>query len=93
MLLATYLLVGVPLLSLASFASYWWDKRQAVRDARRTPESRLLLLDLLGGWPGGWAGQRRFRHKTRKLSYQVRFFAAVALHVAATIGLAVFEWG
>lgn len=78
-MLTAYLLGGIPLLSLVSFVVYWWDKRQAIHHARRTPEARLLVIDLLGGWPGGWIAQNRFRHKTSKLSYRVRFYAAVAL--------------
>lgn len=91
-MLVAYLLGGIPLLSLVSFVSYWWDKRQAIRDARRTPEARLLTIDLLGGWPGGWFAQRRFHHKTRKLSYRVRFYAAVSMHLLVVGILAYFNW-
>lgn len=91
-MLLAYLLGGIPLLSLASFAAYWWDKRQAIRDGRRTPEARLLTIDLLGGWPGGWLAQRRFHHKTRKFSYRVRFFGAVIVHLLTIAGLMYLAW-
>ncbi len=82
MILAAVYLGGITLLSGISFAFYGWDKRQAVLGRRRVPEQTLHLIDLAGGWPGGLLGQRYFRHKTKKLSFQIRFWLAVALHVA-----------
>ena len=78
----TILLIAVPVLSLISATMYWWDKRNAQTDRRRIPETTLLLVDLAGGWPGGWWAQQRFRHKTRKLSYRLKFGAVVALNLA-----------
>jgi uncharacterized membrane protein YsdA (DUF1294 family) len=37
----------------------------------------------VGGWPGAWIAQQAFRHKTRKSSFQVTFWACVALNLAA----------
>jgi uncharacterized membrane protein YsdA (DUF1294 family) len=68
--------------SLTSFAWYRQDKRKAQRGEWRTPESTLHFLDLLGGWPGGLIAQRAFRHKTRKLSFQIIFWFSVLLHLA-----------
>ena len=48
----------------------------------RIPERTLHLLAFLGGWPGALLGQRFFRHKTKKLSFLIAFWAVVALHVA-----------
>jgi uncharacterized membrane protein YsdA (DUF1294 family) len=41
------------------------------------------VLALAGGWPGAVLGQRHFRHKTRKVSFLLTFWAVVVLHVAA----------
>ncbi len=68
------------LMSLVCFAAFWRDKRQARQGQWRTPESTLHLLELLGGWPGGLAGQLLLRHKIRKFSYQVVFWSIVGLH-------------
>ena len=76
LLLAVYLLM-----SLVCFVAYWRDKRFAVAGAQRTPESRLHLYELLGGWPGGLLAQRLIRHKNRKVAYQVKFWLIVALHL------------
>ena len=69
-------------LSLLAFAAYARDKRAARLQARRTPESALDVLELLGGWPGALLAQRALRHKNRKLSFQWAFWACVVLHEA-----------
>ena len=88
MIWAVFYLCFVGILSCSSFALYGWDKRQAVLARRRVPEQTLHLFDLAGGWPGGLLGQKYFRHKTKKLSFQIRFWLTVLLHLAVvgTIG-------
>jgi uncharacterized membrane protein YsdA (DUF1294 family) len=67
-------------LSLISFTSYGLDKYQASTAGWRTKENALLLVDALGGWPGGFVAQYWFRHKIRKRSFQFMFWAIVVLH-------------
>ncbi|MFJ3450374.1 DUF1294 domain-containing protein [Pseudomonas sichuanensis] len=69
-----------PLVSLVSLLLYWQDKQQARNQAWRTPEKVLHASELLGGWPGALLAQQLFRHKTRKLSYQLVFWGIVVLH-------------
>lgn len=69
-----------PLGSLVAFVFYWWDKRSAKRGAWRTPEARLHLWEFLCGWPGALIAQQVFRHKTRKVSFQVVFWSIVLMH-------------
>lgn len=69
-----------PCVSLISLLLYWQDKQQARNQAWRTPEKVLHASELLGGWPGALLAQQLFRHKTRKLSFQLTFWAIVALH-------------
>ncbi|AXA54012.1 DUF1294 domain-containing protein [Pseudomonas thivervalensis] len=66
--------------SVVAFLLYWSDKRKARVDAWRTPENVLHALELAGGWPGGLLAQHLFRHKTRKVSFQVVFWFIVLLH-------------
>ncbi|RYM12717.1 DUF1294 domain-containing protein [Pseudomonas aeruginosa] len=40
----------------------------------------LYWFELLGGWPGALVAQQVFRHKTRKLSFQLVFWGIVLLH-------------
>ncbi|WP_313512537.1 cold shock and DUF1294 domain-containing protein [Pseudomonas sp.] len=70
------------LLSALAFLLYWTDKRRALSGGQRTPENTLHLSELLGGWPGALVAQQAFRHKTRKLSYQLPFWLIVLLHQA-----------
>ncbi|MBG3905837.1 DUF1294 domain-containing protein [Pseudomonas aeruginosa] len=77
---ALWPLLAYPLASLLAFALYWQDKRRAARGAWRTPEARLHLFELLGGWPGALIAQQVFRHKTRKISFQLLFWGIVLLH-------------
>ncbi|MCE9532784.1 MAG: DUF1294 domain-containing protein [Planctomycetes bacterium] len=75
-------LVLVAVLSVVTFVAYGLDKRRAVNGGRRVPERTLQILALLGGWPGALFGQRRFRHKTKKLAFLIVFWLVVVLHVA-----------
>ena len=89
--LAFAYLAVVVTLSLVAFVAYGFDKRRAQKGGRRVPENTLHLMALLGGWPGALAGQKVFRHKTQKLSFQIVYWACVALHLIAVCG-AVYLW-
>ena len=69
-----------PLVSVLCFILYWCDKNSAQQGRQRTPENTLHLVELAGGWPGALVAQQVFRHKTRKVSYQLKFWGIVALH-------------
>jgi len=73
------------------FVALGLDKQRARNGKRRISEKTLHLLELWGGWPGGLLGQRAFRHKTRKLSYQLIFWLIVGLHLAL-FSLACYAW-
>lgn len=75
-------LIGYGLLSMVSFFQYRADKGSAETGRWRTPESSLHAVELLGGWPGALLAQQTFRHKTRKVSYQLVFWGIVGLHQA-----------
>ena len=73
-------LAAYGIVSLLAFFMYWGDKRKARTDRWRTPENVLHAVEFAGGWPGALLAQQVFRHKTRKVSYQVLFWAIVLLH-------------
>ena len=85
----TYLVFGlawwVPVLygaaSLVAFAAYGIDKSAARRGATRISEQTLLLLGLVGGWPGALVAQQLFRHKTRKRSFRRAFWGTVGVNI------------
>ena len=63
--------------SLWVYRTLAYDKKRAQTDQWRVQESTLHFLELLGGWPGSFVAQRRFRHKISKSSYQVTFWIIV----------------
>ncbi|NUT80030.1 DUF1294 domain-containing protein [Pseudomonas sp. NA13] len=73
-------MVAYGVVSVVAFLLYWSDKRKARADAWRTPENVLHAVELAGGWPGALLAQQLFRHKTRKVSFQVVFWFIVLLH-------------
>lgn len=57
--------------SVLSFATYASDKSAARSGRWRMPESTLLSLGLVGGWPGAIIAQQVLRHKRkRRLCHQ-----------------------
>ncbi len=86
-------LADVLVMSVVCFAAYGLDKRRAGRGDVRIAERTLQTMALLGGWPGALLGQRQFRHKTQKLSFQIVFWLVVVLHlsIVAGVGYLVFR--
>jgi uncharacterized membrane protein YsdA (DUF1294 family) len=60
-----------------TFISFGYDKWCASRSGRRVPESFLILLGVLGGWPGGLLGMSVFRHKTAKGMFKFKYALAL----------------
>ncbi|MHC8386653.1 DUF1294 domain-containing protein [Pseudomonas sp. MDT2-39-1] len=73
-------LAAYGIVSVLAFFLYWSDKRKARADSWRTPENVLHAVELAGGWPGALLAQQVFRHKTRKLSFQLVFWLIVLMH-------------
>ena len=76
---------GYLVLSAVAFIAYAVDKATAVSGRWRTKESSLLLLGLLGGWPGAMVAQQVFRHKTTKASFRRLFWSTVVLNICAFV--------
>jgi len=75
-------------MSLSCFVAYAIDKSAARKGGWRTPERTLLLLGLVGGWPGAILAQQWLRHKTAKRSFRQLFWVTVAANVAGFVYLA-----
>ncbi|MET0847664.1 MAG: DUF1294 domain-containing protein [Pseudomonas sp.] len=73
-------LAAYGIVSVLAFFLYWSDKRKARADSWRTPENVLHAVELAGGWPGALLAQQVFRHKTRKVSFQLVFWIIVLMH-------------
>ncbi|RKR75652.1 DUF1294 domain-containing protein [Frondihabitans australicus] len=78
-------------MSVVAFFLYAQDKRAAQAGRWRVPESTLLAVGLVGGWPGAVLAQQLIRHKTKKPSFRIRFWGTVALNVAVFIALVLFR--
>ncbi|MBT5925408.1 MAG: DUF1294 domain-containing protein [Verrucomicrobia bacterium] len=74
-------------INLICFGFYGWDKWRAIQQKSRTPEGALHVMALAGGVLGAWAGQKTFRHKTLKRSFQWIFWSIAILQV-----LAILSW-
>ena len=65
-----------------TFFLYWQDKRAARRGGvMRTPEYVLLLAGFMGGTLMAIVAQQRLRHKTRKASFQIKFWLLTGIQV------------
>jgi len=78
--------------SALSFVLYGADKSAAVHGRERIPESMLIGLGYVGGWPGALAAQQVFRHKTAKLSFRIRLWISVIVNVTVLLAWALGEW-
>lgn len=76
--------------SAITFIGYGLDKRAAEHKEWRVSETILLMLGLVGGWPGAILAQEYYRHKTKKMSFRTLFWMSVAINIAAFVQIAVF---
>ncbi|MET0976889.1 MAG: DUF1294 domain-containing protein [Leifsonia sp.] len=74
--------------NVLAVVAYAGDKRAAQSGGWRERESTLLILGLLGGWPGAIVAQQLLRHKTRKSSFRAQFQLTVAVNLIAFVALA-----
>jgi len=79
------------LVSLITFYLYWNDKKIAGTNQRRTPEITLHFFEFIGGWIGALVAQQMFRHKTRKISYQLKFWIIIFSHQFFWFDRIIFE--
>ena len=77
-------------INAVAFGGFWLDKRAAERGQRRTPESTLLTLAVLGGTSGAIAAQQILRHKTRKEPFRTLLWL-IAGAQAVLLGIAALQ--
>lgn len=63
------------------------DKRKAIKNAWRIPESTLMTVAAIGGSVGCLAGMHLFRHKTKHPKFTIGVPAILVLQVVAAIVL------
>jgi len=86
MVLGRSILVFVAASNLLSYCLVLIDKERAVRGRTdmRVPEKIFFILALLGGWPLGILSCVHWRHKTQKISFQLKYAASTALSIFLT---------
>ena len=57
--------------NILAFCLYGIDKRRAIKERWRIPETTLLGVALVGGSIGAWAGMQTFRHKTKHWKFKI----------------------
>ena len=67
--------------STFNFLLFAYDKLRAGTSDGRIPESWLVLIGACGGWIGGLGAMLIFRHKTAKLSFQLKYAAALVFQL------------
>ncbi|MGI9345503.1 MAG: DUF1294 domain-containing protein [Gammaproteobacteria bacterium] len=81
------LLIYYAFVSLATFTSYALDKSAAREGRWRTAENTLQVMALMGGWPGALVAQNNLRHKSKKFSFRIVFWAVTLCNIAFLLWL------
>jgi uncharacterized membrane protein YsdA (DUF1294 family) len=76
------------LVNAGSLVLMGFDKMSASVNSERIPEMWFFLISLAGGFVGVILGMFAFRHKTRKVSFQVKIAAAAVLGTLVLVFLA-----
>lgn len=85
-LLFAYLL----LINAAGLIIMLVDKRKAIKNRWRIPERTMIVLAIIGGSLGIYAGMQLFRHKTKHAKFSIG--VPVILAVQVIISLYLFLW-
>ncbi|MGD0550190.1 MAG: DUF1294 domain-containing protein [Candidatus Bathyarchaeia archaeon] len=76
------------LLNAGSLVLMGFDKMSAEVNSERVPEKWFFLISLAGGFVGVILGMFAFRHKTRKMSFQLKIATAAILATLMLVFLA-----
>ena len=87
--MAPFVLLGLLLFNLITWALFAIDKRraQAFRSRERIAETTLLGWALVGGSPAAWLAMNRLRHKSAKDSFKQPLLMISWLQIGALMGL------
>jgi uncharacterized membrane protein YsdA (DUF1294 family) len=81
----TFMIIYVVVINTIGYFSMGYDKMQARKSGHRVPEKQLFGIAVLGGALGSWLGMRKYRHKTKHMSFLVGIPALFILNVAYII--------
>ncbi|MHC5353287.1 DUF1294 domain-containing protein [Myroides sp. LJL115] len=69
-----FLFIYLFIINYLAFTIFAHDKEQAIKNKRRVKEKNLLTLCFFGGSIGGYLAMKRFRHKTSKSNFMLKFY-------------------
>jgi len=84
-------LLHVISINFITFFAYGYDKKAARKGAWRIPEKTLQGFAFVGGTLGAFIGQKTFRHKTKKSSFQLVFWLIFYIQVM-TLGFLALKY-
>ena len=84
-MLLKIVLIYLAIVNLVAFVMYGVDKAKARANKWRIPEATLILVALIGGSIGAFAGMHIFRHKTKKPKFFILVPLFIVIHVAAAV--------
>ncbi|QBO58023.1 DUF1294 domain-containing protein [Chryseobacterium salivictor] len=64
-----------------SFIYFGLDKRKAIKQENRVPETSLLIMTTFGGAIGSVLGMLIFNHKTNKKSFIFKMLAVIVIQI------------
>ena len=73
--------------NITSFLLYGIDKYKAKKGRWRISEATLLLMAVIGGSIGAWAGMRLWHHKTKHKKFKYGIPIIIILQVALAVYL------
>ena len=73
--------------NIATFLLYGIDKYKAKKGKWRVSEATLLLMAVIGGSIGAWAGMRIWYHKTMHKKFKYGIPIIISLQVALAVYL------
>lgn len=80
------IMIYLIVVNCVTFFIYGADKKRAENGRWRVPELVLIMLAVIGGSFGAYAGMKVFHHKTRK----ILFVGAIPILMTAQAAIAVY---
>lgn len=81
------LLIYLTVINFIGFLVMFIDKSRAIHKEWRIPERTLLLISVIGGSIGMFAGMHVFRHKTKHLKFTLGVPLIFILQIIAAVYL------
>ena len=82
-----YCLYYLLFINIITFMMYGIDKLKAKKGKWRISEATLLLMAVIGGSTGAWAGMRIWHHKTMHKKFQYGIPAIIIMQIALVVYL------